>query len=65
MATIIQKLKNGISELKKDIEYYLDIEKVDIDDIEPMRYPEGVKPPVIPPFVQPGHKDGSRLKYRR
>ena len=65
MTTIIQKLKNGISELKKDIEYFLDIEKVDIDDIEPMRYPDSVEPTVNPPFVQHGHKDGSRLKYRR
>lgn len=61
----IKSIKHAISELKKDIKYYLDIEKVDIDDIEPMRYPDGVKPPVIPPLVQHGHKGSSRMLFKR
>lgn len=65
MKTTIQKIIYYIQDLKKDIEYFLDIEKVDIDDIEPMRYPDGVEPTVNPPFIQHGHKDGSRVKYRR
>ena len=58
-------LKHIISEFKKDIEYYLDIEKLDIDDIEPMRYPKGVEPTVIKPYIQCGSKGSSRMLFKR
>ena len=62
---ILKSIKHAISELRKDIEYYLDIEKLDIDDIEPMRYPKGVKPSKIPPLIQHGSKGSSRMLFKR
>ena len=51
-----------LSELKKDIEYFLDVEKKDIEDIPPMRYEEGEQPTYVPPVAQ---VHGQRMRYRR
>ena len=61
----INTIKHAIIEIRKAIECYLDIEKVDIDDIEPMRYPKGVKPSKIPPLIQHGSKGSSRMLFKR
>ena len=60
-------IKELISEFKKDIEYYLDVEELDIDDIDPMRYPEGEEDKranFVNPFAKYNSRD-SRIKYKR
>lgn len=61
----LKSIKRAINEFKKDVEYFLDTEKVDIDTIEPMRYPDGVEPTVIPPLIQRGSKGSSRFLFKR
>ena len=56
-----------IKELIKIVESFLNIEKVDIDDIPPMRYPEGhedERKNFVNPFTK-YNSHNSRLKYRR
>ena len=61
------KIIRRIREFIKDIRYFTDTEKLNIDDIEPMRYPEGEEDK-RENFVNPFKKynsHNSRIQYRR
>ena len=53
-----------ITKIVKAIKEAITTEEMNIEDIPMMKYPEGEKPPDIPPFIQHG-RGGSRIKYRR
>lgn len=59
------KIIHKIKEFIKDIRYFLDKEKLNIDDIPPMRYPEGEKPEnFVNPFAEYNSRN-SRIRYKR
>jgi len=61
---LIEKIKYEINELKKDIRFYLDLDKPDLDDIPAMRAEGGTK--FIPPLVQlSGKGKGGRIRMKR
>ena len=61
------KLIHGLKELLKDIRYFIDKEELDIDDIPPMRYPEGQedrRENFVNPFTK-YNSHHSRIRYNR
>ena len=61
---IMKKIKEEIKGLKKDAIHILDPEKLDIDNIEPMRQ-ETHKPGYITPIAISGVRNSPRMKYRK
>lgn len=56
-------IKGSLSELKKDMLFFLDRQKISIDDIEPMRQESTAKK--IAPVAVLGVRNSPRMKYRR
>ena len=54
-----------ITKIVKAIKDAVTTKELDIKDIPMMKYPEGEKPPNIPPLICHGRGGGSRIKYRR
>ena len=59
----ITGIKKAMAELKKDILFFLDRQKLDLDDIEPMRQETAAKK--IAPVVIPGERNSPRMRFRR
>jgi hypothetical protein len=58
---MLKSIRNYLTDLKKDITYFLDIDKSDLDDIEPMRREKEIN--IAPAsYIAPG---GPRIKYKR
>lgn len=56
-------IKEALSGLKKGILFFLDLEKPDLDDIEPMR--QETAPKKVAPLVIPGERNSPRMRSRR
>jgi len=61
---IFSKIKYELSELKKDIRFYLDLDKPDLDDIPYMGIETDIEK--TKPIIQLSNKNtGRRIVYRR
>jgi len=62
--SLINKIKYELSELKKDIRFFLDIDKPDLDDIPCMGIETNIEKSI--PVTELSYKNiGMRIIYRR
>ena len=61
---LLEKIRYELNDLKKDIRFYLDLDKLDLDSIPAMKAEKTIKH--IPPLVQlAGKGEGGRMRMRR
>ena len=58
---MLKSIHNHLTELKKDITYFLDVDKPDIDNIPSMRRDKEINIAPVS-YIAPG---GPRIKYKR